>query len=185
MSKKGLSLIVLLLIPAIFAFAGETFIVFFTGNYLIPSDSSYKDIYGNGVVYPELIIGSEVRKNFSLWVGFGHLSAKGTTLAPEDKLKSSQNYLSFGTRYSGKISRNMIYKIDVGLFYLVYKQDDLETELRGSDVGFRTDLGFVYTFSKNLFIEFSLGYLSASDRVKDVRKEWGGFKGGVGIGIWF
>ena len=52
MSKKGVIIFILLLIPSIIAFAGETFMVFFTGNYLIPSDSSYKNIYGSGIVYP-------------------------------------------------------------------------------------------------------------------------------------
>lgn len=188
MRRKGLPLAVLLImLSAIWGYAGENFLVFFTGNYLVPADGNYKSIYGSGVLYPELIIGSEVYKNFSLWVGFGLLSAKGKSMDPNPKVesKSTQNFLSFGTRYSGKISKNMIYKVDLGLFYVVYKQDAVEEELSGSALGFRTDLGLVYTLSRNLFTEFSIGYLSASDRVKELSVRWGGFKGGVGLGIWF
>lgn len=186
MRRNGIVLTVLMIMwLAIPGFAGEKYLVFFTGNYLLPADGSYKNIYGSGVLYPELIIGSEVRKNLSLWFGFGLLSAKGTMLDTEEEAKCSQNFLSVGTRYSGKISENMVYKVDLGLFIVVYNQDNLEEELSGSALGFRTDFGIVYTLNSRLFTEFSIGCLSASDRVRENSVKWGGFKGGVGLGIWF
>jgi len=186
MKREGFVVILLLLfIPAVSGFAGERFLIFFTGNYLIPSDGNYKSIYGSGILYPELIIGSEIRKNLSLWAGFGLVSVKGTNPEPRVERKSTQKFLSFGTRYSGKVSRNVVYKVDFGLCFVVYKQDALQEELSGSALGFRTDFGFVYSLTRSLFTEFSVGYLSASDRVKGYDIRWGGITGGVGLGIRF
>lgn len=177
---------VMIIFPASSGFARDRFLVFYTGNYLLPVDRNYKNIYGNSVLYPELIIGSGIYKKVSLWIGFGMLKEKrDAALDLKNEARSLQDFLSCGVRYSGELANSLTYKLDLGLLFVVYKQENIEAELNGSALGFRTDSGIVYSLSRNLFMEISVGYLLAADRVKDVAMRWGGLKGGVGIGIWF
>ncbi|MCK5058838.1 MAG: outer membrane beta-barrel protein [Candidatus Aminicenantes bacterium] len=187
--KRGflISLLVLLLMVPLYS-AGD-FSISFTGNYLSPSDDDYKKTYGSGVFYPELKLGYEIAGNFSLWAGFGILSAKGNTPILEAEAKSSQKLMSFGVGYNGDFSRKLGYKVELGAVYFSYKEEAMEVEVTGSAFGFRADAGIIFNITGTFFAELTVGYISAGDTVtlegEDEDIKFGGVKGGIGLGIRF
>jgi len=186
--KRGflISLLVLLLMVPVYS---EGFSISFTGNYLSPSDEDYKDTYGNGVFFPELKLDYQMGKNFSLWAGFGIISANGTTPVLGADAKSTQNLMSFGVGYNGDFSKKLGYKVELGAVYFSYKEEAMEVEVTGSAFGFRADAGVVYNITGTFFAEVIAGYLSANDTVtlegEDVDIKFGGLKAGIGLGIRF
>jgi hypothetical protein len=187
--KRGflISLLVLFLMAPLYS-TGD-FSISFTGNYLSPSDKDYKKTYSSGMFYPELKLGYEIAGNFSLWAGFGILSAKGTTPVLKAEAKSSQKLMSCGVGYNGDFSQKLGYKVEIGAVYFRYKEEAMEIEVTGSAFGFRADVGVVFNITGTFFAELIAGYISAGDTVilegEDVEIKLGGFKGGVGIGIRF
>jgi len=187
--KRGflISLFVLLFMVPVYSAGG--FSISFTGNYLSPSDEDYKDTYGSGVFFPELKLGYEIVNSFSLWAGFGIISAKGNTPVLDADAKSNQSLMSFGVGYNGDFSKKLGYKVQLGAVYFSYKEEAMEVEVTGSAFGFRADAGVVFNITGTFFAEIIAGYLSASDTVtlegEDEDIKFGGLKGGIGIGIRF
>jgi len=187
--KRGFLASILVLLLMIPAYSAANFSVSFTGNYLSPSDSNFKDTYGSGVFFPELKLNYKVFNNISLWAGFGLLSKTGETPGLGEEAKSSQNIISFGVGYSGDFNPKFGYKVEVGAAYFSYKEEAMETEISDSAFGFRGDFGIVYNITATFFAEITAGYMSASDTLtvlgEDVDIDLGGFKAGIGVGIKF
>lgn len=183
--KKTLLLIVIMFLILTGVASGEN--IFFTAsaNYLIPSDKDFKDIYGSGVFYPEIKAGYDVFEGFYIWAGYGFLSAAGTTTLLAEEAKSSQNYISFGFGYQGRISERVGYKIETGTSYVTYREEAMGLEVSGSAMGYRLDGGINFDVLKNVFLEINAGYIAASDSVDNLSVKLGGFKAGVGMGVRF
>lgn len=157
------------------------FMVSVVGNYLNPSDSGYKDVYGSSVYYPELKAGYKVYKGFFIWAGYGFFSKKGTTTELKQETKSTQQYFSFGIGYDGKISQGFGYKAELGLLNASYKEEAFGEEVTGNSIGYGLETGILCRVWSSLFIKISVGYLSASHKVEDVEIKLGGFKAGIGL----
>jgi len=187
--KRALSMLLMIvfLLPflPVKGFAGDSLTVSITANYLGPADDGFKEIYGNGLFYPELKLGYKMSKSWFLWARYGFLSANGTTPVLNREAKSTQHFLSGGPGYMAKISQKLIYTIEAGVFYVKYKEEALGEELSDSAVGFRVDSGLMYRLSQALFVEITLGYLNASDTIEDFPVKLGGFKAGIGLGVSF
>jgi len=166
-------------------FAGERFIFSVSGNYLLPSDKTFKDIYGKGLFYPELKAGFKVFKRLYLWVGYGFFSVNGTTLVLGREAKSDQKFLSGGAGYILHITKKFDYKIELGLFQASYKEESMGEELSDSAIGLRIDGGVIFNLGRIFYVEISLGYLEASDTIKNFKVKLGGFRTGIGLGLKF
>lgn len=187
--KRGFLASVLVLLLIVPIYSAVNFSVSFTGNYLSPADTNFKDTYGTGVFFPELKLSYKVFNNISVWAGFGLLSVTGETPGLLEDAKSSQNIISFGVGYSDNFTPKMGYKVEVGAAYFSYKEEALEEEISDSATGFRADFGIFYNITDTFFAEVIAGYMSASDTLtlfgEDVDIKLGGFKGGIGVGIRF
>ncbi len=162
-------------------FSQSKFMVSVVGNYLNPSDSGYKDVYGSSVFYPEVKAGYSLYKGFFIWAGYGFFSKQGTTTALEQEAKSTQHHFSFGIGYDGTVSQRLGYKAELGLFHANYREEALGEEVTGSSLGFGFETGILYRVWSSLFIKISAGYLNATDMMEEVEIKLGGLKAGIGL----
>lgn len=182
--KKYVSILLMVLILAVTVHADKKFTITLSGNYLVPSDENYKEIYSEGKFFPEVKAGFKVFKDIYIWTGYGYLTAKGTTVSTLAlDAESSQHFLSFGAGYIKNISKPVGIKIELGGFSVKYEEDSMDTNVSGSVLGFRIEGGLVFNISKTIFTELTLGYLNASDTVEESTIKFGGFKTGIGLGI--
>jgi hypothetical protein len=154
-------------------------------NYMATADDHFKEFYGGGHLFTELKAGVNVARQLYLWAGFGFLSASGTTPVLQLDAKASQRFLSAGLGYRFKLSPKFRYKAEAGIFLVNYKEEAMGDEISDSAVGFRLDNALVYQLSPLFSIEFSLGFLTASDSIEDEPVRLGGFKTGIGVGVTF
>jgi len=184
--KKTLTILFILTIASTgWALAGENFQLRFTGNYLVPADSGYKDIYGKSMFYPEFKAGYAFSSNFYLWAGYGFLNRTGETPVLKLEAKSSQSFISLGLGYLGAFSDAFGYFAELGLANASYKEEAMGVEESGSVLGFRADLGLTYAVASPLFISLEAGYISTSKKVNSVTIKPGGLKLGLGLGLRF
>lgn len=187
--KRGFLTSILVLLLMVPIYSAASFSVSFTGNYLSPADTNFKDTYGSGVFFPEVKLNYKVFNNISVWAGFGLLSANGETPGLGEEAKSTQNIISFGLGYSGDFTPKLGYKAEAGAAYFSYKEEAMGVEISDSAIGFRADVGIIYNITGTFFAEITAGYLSAGDTLtvfgEDVDIDLGGFKAGIGVGIRF
>ena len=161
----------------------QKFMVTVSGSMLFPADGGYKDVYGSSVFYPELKLAYKALNDFYVWAGYGLVSASGETVELKMAAKSSQHFISLGAGYNGSISPKLEYLVDLGAFYVGYKEEALAEEVDDSAVGFRADGSLIYRLGKNFFAGLTLGYLTASDNIMGIAVKLGGFQGGLVLGV--
>ncbi len=188
--KKVLFVLLITIVLMTSVSSAQNFSISFTGNLLGPADADYKKVYGNTIFFPEIKAGYLIGKEFSIWAGFGLLSATGKTSGElQEEAKSTQNFLSLGLGYVKNIANKLDLKVEAGGVYIHYKEEALELVVKDSAIGFRVDLGFLYNLSSSFFLELGAGYIYATDEVTiDEETEsitLGGFKAGAGVGIRF
>ncbi len=183
--KKATFIVVMIFLFSARVFSDGKFFVSASGNYLVPSDSGYKDVYGDGVFYPEFKAGFGLYKGIYIFAGYGFFTKKGKTVQFAQDAESMQNFLSFGVGYDGTISERFGYKAELGLLHAKYREKAMGEEASGSSIGFAVEAGFLYRIHSGIFAKAFIGYLRASDRIADVEIELGGFKTGLGIEVRF
>lgn len=165
--------------------SGGRLMVTVSGNSLSFADDGFKEIYSSSVIYPELKVAYTFYRGVFLWAGYGFYSKKSLTPVLQLETKSSQQFLSGGIGYISRISRGVEYTGDIGIFSGSYKEEALGIKLTGSALGFRIDSGLLFRVTRMFFVEMSVGYMTASDTVDDLKIKLGGFRAGVGLGARF
>jgi len=183
--KKNVLVVIMVLILCSTVKAGNVFGISVIGSYLSPSDKDYKTIYGNGMIYPELKMEFTVFKGFLVWLGYGFLTADGTIPVLEYEAKSNQHHLSLGVGYTMKFLNFMGVKIQLGSFNVYYIEKTTDIEETGMAFGYRLDLGLMFFLGKQVFLGLSGGYMNAGKSLYGRTVKFGGFKGGLEIGISF
>ena len=183
--KKIIFVLLMVLVLSVCVFSNGRFMVSIVGNYLNPSDSGFKDVYGSSVLFPELKAGYRLYKGFYIWGGYGFFSKKGTTTELKQEAKSTQHFLSFGIGYDVKISERFGYKAELGLLNAIYKEEAFGEKVTDNSIGFGIETGILFRVWPGFLVKTSVGYLSASDKVEDVEIKLGGFKAGIGLEVRF
>lgn len=166
-------------------FAQQKFLLSVYGNYMISSDTNFKDIYGSGNLLPEVKAGFKVTGNLYFWAGYGFLSVAGTIPEIEEDAEAKQQFLSLGIGYTGRLNRLLGYTADIGLAGISYKENALGEEASGNTLGFRLDGGLQIFITEGICAEISAGYIYGSDTVNEIDIKLGGFKGSIGLGFRF
>lgn len=156
-----------------------------TGNFLFPSDSGYKDVYGSSLFYPGFEAGFKIVNNIYVFTGLEMLSAKGETPVLKVEAKSTQTIISAGAGLIGKMSGKMDYRVELGASSFSYKEEAFDEEVTGSKIGFLLKCGLTYDLFDRFYLGVFLGYNSASDSVDGVDIKLGGFKTSIGAGVKF
>ncbi len=185
--KKIKTIIILLAVLTAAALPAEKFIITLSGNYLMPRDDNFKDTYGNKVFFPEIKFGYKFMKDCYVWGGLALFSKKGETPLLKEEAKNTQNMLSFGFGYDGKLSGKLGFQAEAGILYDKYKEEAMGVTVKDSAVGFRIDAALFYYLKKKIFLGAGVGYLSANDEIDiegdTVSISLGGFKAGLCLGF--
>ena len=163
------------------------FFISIIGNYMVPTEKSFEDIYGSALFNPEIKIGYRFYRGFYGWGGYGISSKNGESLVFKEPAKWEENFISLGPGYYKSISVKFGWKMEAGLVYIRFNEEGLEDKTSTSSIGIRIDGSGVFKISDRFFTEISMGYLFASDRIEKVSKriKLGGFKTGIGLGFRF
>jgi hypothetical protein len=173
-------------------FRAESNLKFFltlTGNYTIPANEGFKDIYGSGMLFPGIKAGFKFLGSVYLWAGYDSSSKEGTIPVFDDPAAWKETYLSAGLGYMGNISSVLGFKAEIGVILAGYTEDAFEETVTGSAIGVGISGAWVFKVSDRLFTEMSIGYLAASDTIADpggdILIKLGGIRGGIGLGLRF
>ena len=184
--KKTIFIIIILMVSVITLSAGEKIYGDLGINLLFPSDSNYKEIYGNSVMMPDIEIGYMINDKISIYEGFGYMLKSGTT---EGELrvdtKSTRRYLDFGIGYGIYENGKFLIKIKGGINYIMSKEEAMEEEVSSNTLGFRAEFESNYKINDKLFTGLKIGYIYGKDSVEDVDIKLGGVKIGVILGFRF
>lgn len=183
----------LLFLVEINCFAGEDrdadtggrLMVVVSGTFLWPVDDVFRTIYSKGVVYPGLKAGYRISGGVYLWAGYRFFSLKGETPVLRLETKSTQHFLSAGLGYLFHITPKLDYIGELGIFNGSYREESMGEELSGSAPGLMLNNGLLFHVNRTFYVELSLGYLTASDTVGDVKIKLGGLHTGLGLGVRF
>ncbi len=183
--KKTIICLMMILTAAVMLPAQDRALVSVTGNILQPSDSDFRDIYGDTQFMPEIRADVKLFKGFRLRLSYGFYDAEGATPELDFDCATSQTALTAGISYLGKISPRWRWSAGIGVSRLGYKEEALDQEVTGSAWGPHADIGLLAFFGRHLLARIDVGYAGAEDIVEDVTIKLGGFKAGAGIGVRF
>jgi hypothetical protein len=162
------------------------FFVSVTGHYRIPSEEKFDEVYGSGIFDPEIKAGYKFLRSFHVWTGYGLSSKNGASPVLKEPAKWKQQFISIGLGYNKNLSLHFAYQVELGIFYVSYREKALGEEVSGSALGLlRIGGAGIYKISNRLFTEISLAYLLASDTLNDINIKLGGLKAGIGLGLRF
>ncbi len=183
MKRTSIVLLLILAFTAGTTFAADHLLLSGGVGIMQPADSAYRDIYGSGVVYPEGALGIRLYRDLYLMSGVGVMSKKGTTPELGFAAKSTQTFITAGLGYLANISGGLKWKIEAGLADISYKEEAMDLSVSGSSLGWQAETGLMVMMGKTVFAGLTMGYLSASDTVEDVKIKLGGFRASVSIGV--
>ncbi len=184
--KRIVLIIIVFLVSTIILTAGEKIYGELGVNLLLPSDSNYKEIYGNSVMMPDVEIGYVINEKISVYGGLGYISKRGTTVGElKVDTKTARSYLDFGIVCGIYNSNKLSIKIKSGISYIMSKEEAMEEEVSSNTLGFRGELEGNYSINKNIFTGLKIGYIYGKDRVEDMDIKLGGVKIGLLLGYRF
>jgi hypothetical protein len=180
-------------------FKGEKdfkFFILVSGNYLLAANTDFKEVYGNGIIYPGITAGWKFSRYFYLWSGCGLFSKSGKSRALEVPTRWRQQHLGLGLGYFKNLTLRSGWKAELGAVWVDFSEkwtwtvDGVEftEEVPGGAIGARADIAWIYKAGKRLFAEISLGYLLASDAISidpeadTIKVKLGGIGAGFGLG---
>ena len=183
--KKSMIVIMMIITAAAMLPAQEHTLISISGTMLRPNDGDFRDIYGDTQFMPEIRADVKLFKGLCLRLGYGFYSAEGATPELAFDCSTSQNTLTVGVSYLGKISPRWHWSAGIGVCRLGYKEEALDQEVTGSAWGPAADIGILAFFGRHLLARVDVGYAGAEDTIEDVTVKLGGLKAGAGIGIRF
>jgi hypothetical protein len=155
-------------------------------SYLAHRDSTYKDIYKSGSIFPELKAGLRIFSGLQATGGFGYFKEKGTIRGLEGdsaKSESLQTYYSAGLEYLFDVSWSWSLKVSGEYIWVDLEESAFAEVIKASSNAYRVGAGFVYDIGHGFFLEFFGAYTSGDDTVNGIDIKLGGFQGGIGIGF--
>ena len=155
-------------------------------SYLMHRDSTYKDLYGSGSIFPELKAGIRLFSGLQATGGFGYFKEKGTISGLEGELgetESLQTYYSAGLEYLFDVSWSWTMKVSGEYIWIDLEESAFNEIIKDSSNAFRVGVGFIYDIGHGFFIEIFGAYSSGDDTVNEIDIKLGGFQGGIGIGF--
>jgi hypothetical protein len=156
-----------------------------TGNYMIPAVENFTEIYGRGVISPEINAGYKFYRDFYIWTGYSFFTKKGASLVLKEPTRWRQRYFTLGLGYYKNMPLNLGWEIKAGAIFVNYSEEAFEEKVTANAPGIRIDVSANYKISHRWHGLFTVSYLLVSDKVNDMKVKVGGIKTGVGLGFRF
>lgn len=154
-----------------------------TLNYAVPADETFRQIYGSGVLQPELSLSLRLlRRGLQLRVGAAALRASGTLAPPlADAVEAWQLFLSLAPEWQFRLSPRLALAVHGGVLLVSYREEAFAATTRGAAVGFDAGASLFLAVGRRLSACLALGFARAGDRVNDLDVRLGGLRAGVGL----
>ncbi|MGD8538536.1 MAG: outer membrane beta-barrel protein [Candidatus Aminicenantes bacterium] len=187
-TRKGITVVAFMMIVLIASAEAQThrFQLTLDLSYLAHRDSTFKDIYGSGSIFPELKAGIRLFSGLQVTGGYGYFKEEGTIegLEGEDaSAESLQNYYSAGLEYLFDVSWSWALKVSGEYIWIDLEESAFYNIIKESTNAYRVGIGFVYDIGHGFILEFFGAYTSGSDTVNEIDIKLGGFQAGIGLGF--
>ena len=188
MKKNFYIFCILILLSSVFLNSTNHIGFFATGNFLIPGDAKYSDIFGNAFM-PQIKGKIGIIKGIYIFGGYSLISSEGqiADMDVEDRIKASQNFLSFGAGIT--TGQKLLFYLEGGATIASWEETAFEVTNSGIATGFNVEGGINLKIGKALFLNLNLGYIHAKDNSEEgghiIPLTLGGLKSGLGLGVCF
>lgn len=162
----------------------ETVMISASGGYLFPSDSGYKEIYGEKVMVSEFKLGIRIIRDVYIYGNFFSFSKNGLTPELQEPAASKQQFFGGGLAYFPYLNKNWKAFIGAGVVNVFYKEEAMETIVSGNKLGFSVEAG-LYFKEKFLFTGINVAYSAAEDSYGGNDFKLGGLRVSLGLGFIF
>ncbi|MBU4203905.1 MAG: hypothetical protein KKD59_08160 [Acidobacteria bacterium] len=153
------------------------------GNYFIPSEQAFKDIYGGGFAF-----GAEVSfkiwNNLHFWADGRFLSRKGELTFTKEETKLQIIPIGFGLKYFLTAGTLQFYG-GIGGGYFIFKESNVIGDVSKDGFGFITRIGVLFQVTDSFFFDLFGNYSNCKMHPADFSIDIGGIEAGIGAGFKF
>ena len=152
-------------------------------NYFSPSEKSFKDLYGEGIM-----IGGEINiklwRFIDLWLTGNYYSKKGNL--PFSKEDTQMTLVPLGGGIKLRIQKNGINPyIGFGPVVYVYKEENPIGVADGTGIGIIGEIGCYFRMAGGFLIDASIIYSYCKVKPQNIKADLGGIQAGIGLGYSF
>ncbi len=164
---RRLLIVPVALVLAAAAHAESRLFIGVEANVIRPADGSYRSIYGNQAIYPELSASIRLVKGLCLTGSIGQFSKSGKTPDLGLDARATQGYISVGLGYMIRVSRLLCLEAGAGIAGMSFREEALDSWIKGKWRGIKAEGGLLLVpEDERIFMGVRFGYLSA--RVRDL-----------------
>lgn len=182
----GLSTLILVLTLIQPAFSGPMRLGL-TAGYYMPSDSAYKDLYGQGNLMFGGSLGFELIRILEVRLEGGYFQDSGKMNLTGEDLKFSFFAGSLGARFRFVEGKALQPYVGAGVAMYSYKEDlpaRLE-DVSKTAVGFQGEAGIYYALSAKVLLDLNFRYVLMNTKPLNESVKLGGLRAGLGVGFQF
>ena len=158
-----------------------------TAGYYMPSDSAYKDLYGQGNLMIGGSLGFELIRKLEIRLEGGYFQDSGKMNLTGEDLKLSFFAGSFGARFRFVDGIALQPYVGVGIAVYSYKEDlppRLE-DVSKTAVGFQGEAGIYYALSATILLDLNFRYVLMDTKPFNESVKLGGIRAGLGVAFQF
>jgi opacity protein-like surface antigen len=164
------------------AFSGPLRLGIMAGYYM-PSDSAYKDLYGQGNLMFGGSFGFEFIRKLEIRLEAGYFQDSGKMNLTEEDLKLSFFAGSLGARFRFVDGKALQPYIGAGVAMYSYKEDlpaRLE-DVSKTAFGFQGEAGIYYALSAKILLDLNFRYVLMNTKPLNESVKLGGLRAGLGV----
>ena len=168
------------------AFSGPLRLGLMAGYYM-PSDSAYKDLYGQGNLMFGGSLGFDLIRKLEVRLEGGYFQDSGKMNLTEEDIKLSFFAESLGARFRFVDEKALQPYVGAGVAMYSYKEDlpaRLE-DVSKTAVGFQGEAGIYYALSAKVLLDLNFRYVSMSTKPLNESVKLGGLRAGLGVAFQF
>ena len=152
-------------------------------GYYVPSDSAYKDLYGQGNLMFGGSFGFELIRKLEVRVDAGYFQDSGKMNLTKEDLKLSLLTGGLGVRFRFVDAKLLRPYVGGGLIIYAYKEDlppRLE-DVSKSAMGFQAEAGTYVSLTRRVLLDVNFRYVFMNVKPADEAVKLGGIRAGLGI----
>lgn len=156
-----------------------------TAGYYVPSDSAYKDLYGQGSFIFGGSIGFELIRKIEIRLEGGYFQDSGKMNLTGEDLKLSFFAGSLGARFRFVDGKALQPYVGAGIAMYSYKEDlppRLE-DVSNTAFGFQGEAGIYYALSAKVLLDLNFRYVSLDTKPFNESVKLGGLRAGLGVAL--
>lgn len=158
-----------------------------SAGYYMPSDSAYKDLYGQGNLTIGGSIGFELIRKLEIRLEGGYFQDSGKMNLTGEDLKLSFFSGSLGARFRFVEGKALQPYFGAGVAMYSYKEDlpaRLE-DVSKTAVGFQGEAGIYYALSAKVLLDLNFRYVLMDTKPFNESVKLGGLRAGLGVAFQF